>query len=117
MKRAHVERDPDGTFTVYSLAPLRVHGLSIEDETEARQMAGRLERDWVRAEPTTIVCSRCGKRLDTATVAKVWADTDFIEHGDHLAAWEPTAANFAEARRAAAAIEKILIDALEEMRR
>lgn len=47
---------------------------------------------------SSIICSRCGEPLPDEIVAEVWEDRDFVEHGDHLAAWEPTGDNFAEAR-------------------
>lgn len=51
-----------------------------------------------------ITCSRCDEKLPVGLVALVWSDTDFFEHGDHLAGWEPTTENFAEARRCVAVV-------------
>lgn len=47
----------------------------------------------------SVRCSGCGEVLPAEIVAAVWADTDFIEHGDHYAGWEPTPTNFAAARK------------------
>lgn len=52
----------------------------------------------VERQPADVLCSRCGEVLPEELVALIWTDTDFYEHGDHLAAFEPTAENFAAAR-------------------
>lgn len=82
-------------------------GISADPATR-RLLAARIARGETTAGEIAeelrhkVLCSRCGEELEPELLARLWADTDFYEHGDrgHLAAFESTPANFAAARHA-----------------